>query len=38
MSTTNHALARLVRRRLVTIEDAVAHSSDIEELRQLLAM
>src|SRR5262249_48943508 len=38
MSTLNHALARLVRHGLVTMEDAVAHASDIEELRQLLAM
>jgi twitching motility protein PilT len=38
MITLNHALARLVRGGLVTIEDAVAHASDIEELRQLLAM
>ncbi|MBI3179424.1 MAG: type IV pilus twitching motility protein PilT [Deltaproteobacteria bacterium] len=36
MQTMNHALADLVQRRLVTMDEALAHSSDQEELRSLV--
>jgi twitching motility protein PilT len=36
MQTMNQSLASLLQRRLVTMEDALARSSDPEELRQLI--
>jgi twitching motility protein PilT len=36
MYTMNHSLARLIRRGQVTVREAEARSSDVEELRQLL--
>jgi twitching motility protein PilT len=36
MQTMNQALASLVQRRLVTVEDAEGRSADVDELRQLI--
>jgi twitching motility protein PilT len=36
MQTFNQSLARLVQRKLVTLEDAIGRSSDAEELRNML--
>jgi twitching motility protein PilT len=36
MQTMNQSLAQLVQRRLITSEDAIARSSDPEELRNIL--
>lgn len=38
MITLNQSLARLVKRRLLTVEEAMARTSDIEELGKLLGM
>ena len=37
MQTMNQCLAGLVQRRLVTLEDAVGRSADVDELKQLIA-
>ena len=37
MQTMNQSLSHLVQRRLITFDDAIARSSDIDELRQILA-
>ena len=37
MQTMNQSLASLQKRRLITLEDALGRSSDVEELRNLIA-